>query len=195
MELNKQIKKYRMSMNLSQEELADKIYVSRQSISNWETGKNYPDIHSLLLMSLLFNVSVDQLIKGDVEIMKEEIKIEDSKKFSQYSIIFSVLLGSVMIFTAPLVIYLEWLGAAIALILFLITFLFSLKVEKFKKEKDIQTYKEILSFMNGEHLDEIDKQREAAKRPYQKFVYVLVCSIIAAIIAVLSVYFFSLFVS
>ena len=49
MELNEQIKKYRTEMNLSQEELAEKIYVTRQSVSNWENGKTYPDIHSLLL--------------------------------------------------------------------------------------------------------------------------------------------------
>lgn len=71
MEAGAQIKKYRNNMKLSQDELAEKIYVSRQTISNWETGKNYPDIHSLLLLSTLFNVSLDQLVKGDVEIMKE----------------------------------------------------------------------------------------------------------------------------
>lgn len=38
MELNKQIKKYRRMMNLSQEELAERVYVTRQTISNWETG-------------------------------------------------------------------------------------------------------------------------------------------------------------
>ena len=47
MELNAQIKKYRTEFNLSQEELAEKVYVTRQTISNWETGKSYPDIHSL----------------------------------------------------------------------------------------------------------------------------------------------------
>ena len=67
MELNEQIKKYRTEMNLSQEELAEKIYVTRQSISNWENGKNYPDIHSLLLLSSLFGISLDQLVKGDID--------------------------------------------------------------------------------------------------------------------------------
>ena len=47
MELSAQIKKYRTELNLSQEELAEKVYVTRQTISNWETGKSYPDIHSL----------------------------------------------------------------------------------------------------------------------------------------------------
>ena len=77
MELNEQIKKYRTEMNLSQEELAEKIYVTRQSISNWENGKTYPDIHSLLLLSSLFGISLDQLVKGDIEIMKAEIKKEE----------------------------------------------------------------------------------------------------------------------
>ena len=75
MELSKQIKKYRTEANLSQEELADKIYVSRQTISNWENEKNYPDIKSLVLMSEVFQVSLDNLIKGDLERMKKEILV------------------------------------------------------------------------------------------------------------------------
>lgn len=63
MELSKQIKKYRTEANLSQEELADKIYVSRQTISNWENEKKYPDIKSLVLMSEVFQVSLDNLVK------------------------------------------------------------------------------------------------------------------------------------
>ena len=51
MELSIQIKKYRTELHLSQEELAEKVYVTRQTISNWENEKSYPDIHSLLLSS------------------------------------------------------------------------------------------------------------------------------------------------
>ena len=54
MELHTQIKKYRTNMELSQEQLAEKVFVTRQTISNWENGKSYPDIHSLLLLSNLF---------------------------------------------------------------------------------------------------------------------------------------------
>lgn len=85
MEVGAQIKKYRSNMGISQEELAEKVYVSRQTVSNWETGKNYPDIHSVLLLSSVFNVSLDQLIKGDVEIMKNEIKETEIKKFNGVS--------------------------------------------------------------------------------------------------------------
>ena len=63
MELSIQIKKYRTELHLSQEELAEKVYVTRQTISNWENEKSYPDIHSLLLLSSLFNASLDQLYR------------------------------------------------------------------------------------------------------------------------------------
>ena len=61
MELGEQIKKYRAKANLSQEELADRIFVSRQTISNWENDKNYPDIKSIVLMSEVFQVSLGNL--------------------------------------------------------------------------------------------------------------------------------------
>lgn len=183
MELNKQIKKHRAEMNLSQEELAEKLYVTRQTISNWETGKNYPDIHSLLLMSTLFDVSLDQLIKGDVEIMKEEIKTEDIKMFDRYGKIFTGLLLLSIVSIAPLVYFLRLFGALIAAVLYIITIYYSIKIEKLKKDNDIQTYKEIIAFSNGEHLDEINKQREYGKRPYQKVVVVLLVSIASGAIS------------
>ena len=103
MELNTQIRKYRAGMKLSQEELAEKVYVTRQTISNWENGKSYPDIHSLLLLGSLFNVSLDQLIKGDIEIMKEEIKEVEINKLNRYGTIFTILLVVTIISAVPLV--------------------------------------------------------------------------------------------
>ena len=79
MEIGTQIKKYRNELKLSQEELAEKVFVTRQTISNWETEKNYPDIHSVLLLSSIFNISLDQLIKGDIEIMKKKSVKQKSK--------------------------------------------------------------------------------------------------------------------
>lgn len=90
MELSIQIKKYRTELHLSQEELAEKVYVTRQTISNWENEKSYPDIHSLLLLSSLFNASLDQLIKGDIEKMKEIISEQEIKKFNYYGSIYTL---------------------------------------------------------------------------------------------------------
>lgn len=167
MEISTQIKKYRNTMELSQEELAEKIYVTRQTISNWENGKSYPDIHSLLLLSSLFNVSLDQLIKGDIEIMKKEINKEEVIKFNNASKLFTKLFVENIIAFIPLVVFLKTYGVVIWAILFLITLGFSFKVEKIKKRNDIHTYKEIVAFSEGKHLDEIQEQREIGKRPYQ----------------------------
>ena len=70
MELSKRIKELRTEKGWSQEALAERIYVSRQTISNWETEKSYPDVQSLLILSNIFGVSLDDLIKGDVDTMK-----------------------------------------------------------------------------------------------------------------------------
>ena len=85
MEIGRQIRKYRQELNMSQEELADHVFVTRQTVSNWENDKNYPDINSLLLLSSLFGISLDILVKGDMEKMEEIIKNEDIRKLKQYS--------------------------------------------------------------------------------------------------------------
>ena len=100
MELNAQIKKYRTELNLSQEELAEKVYVTRQTISNWENEKSYPDIHSLLLLSSLFNVSLDQLIKGDIETMKEII---NEQEYSQSSFFDFDFVSSAVVYVVEIV--------------------------------------------------------------------------------------------
>lgn len=185
MELNTQIKKYRTDMNLSQEELAEKVYVTRQTISNWENNKNYPDIHSLLLLSSLFNVSLDQLIKGDIDIMKEEIEKSEIEKLNHYGNIFTLLLLVTMVSAIPLAIFLNYYGLIIFGILFAITMYFAFKVEKCKKDNDVQTFKEIVSFTEGKRLDEIEKNQEVGKRPYQKVLLVFGSAVIALVICFL----------
>lgn len=64
--------------------MAEKLYVSRQTISNWERGKTYPDINSLLLIATYFGISLDNLIKGDVDIMKHQV---DQSQFKKWLII------------------------------------------------------------------------------------------------------------
>ena len=86
MELGSQIKKYRNELALSQDALAEKVYVSRQTISNWENGKSYPDVNSLILLSEVFQTSLDDLIKGDVEVMREQVRSEDIRAFKRLSI-------------------------------------------------------------------------------------------------------------
>ncbi len=192
MELGKQIKKYRGELGLSQETLAERIYVSRQTISNWENDKNYPDINSLLRLSEVFQVSLDILIKGDVEKMKEEIKQEDVRKFETESNIFSALFFATLLTPIPLTHYLDYAGIAIWVILAAITFCYAGRVEKMKKTFDIQTYKEIVAFTEGKGLDELAKVKESGKRPYQKFLLAAATALITLAVSVLMMRFFKI---
>lgn len=65
MEINKKLKEARANSGLTQEQVAEKIMVSRQTISNWENGKSLPDIVSVINMSDLYQISLDELLKGD----------------------------------------------------------------------------------------------------------------------------------
>ena len=184
MELYKQIKRYRTDMNLSQEELAEKIYVTRQTISNWENDKSYPDIHSLLLLSSTFHISLDQLIKGDITTMKEEISKEAIQKFNRDGAIFTVLLILTVIAAVPLAVFLGYCGYIVWGILFLIMIYYALRVEKF----NIMTYKEIVAFTEGKQLDEIEKAQEKGKRPYQQLLSALLSATIGFIISMFFVW-------
>lgn len=85
--LKDKIKEERLKLELSQEENANEIFVSRVTISNWETGKTYPDIESLLLLSKLFSVNIDYLVKEEVnDIMLADEMYEYGKLQGQYRI-------------------------------------------------------------------------------------------------------------
>ena len=102
MELGKQIKKHRQEVQLSQEELAERVYVSRQTISNWENDKSYPDVNSLVLLSETFQISLDNLIKGDIEVMKDVIQKEEIEKMNRYGKIYTILLIATAVSAVPL---------------------------------------------------------------------------------------------
>lgn len=182
MKLKNQIKKYRNECAFSQDELAEKIFVTRQSISNWENGKTYPDIKSLILLSEVFAVSLDELIKGDIDVMKKEINAQDFAKFEKDSIVFSILLVAAIVLPIPLIVSFKWWGAAAYAIVGAAGMYYAIKVEKQKKKFDIQTYKEIVAFTEGTSLDEIEKAREVGKRPYQKAFLAIGAGIIAVLV-------------
>lgn len=83
MEFNEKLQKLRTNENLTQEELAEKLYVSRTAISKWESGRGYPSIDSLIVIAKYFNVTIDELI-GSEEIvtLAEKDKKETNKKYT-----------------------------------------------------------------------------------------------------------------
>jgi transcriptional regulator with XRE-family HTH domain len=74
------LKSERKNKGWSQEELAEKLFVSRQSVSKWESGQNYPSIEILINISDLFGLTIDELLRSDDELKKKVIK--DSKQLA-----------------------------------------------------------------------------------------------------------------
>lgn len=85
MEFANQIKKIRATHNLTQEQLGQKLNVSRQTISSWETGRNLPDLEMVVTLAKLFELSLDTLILGDDTMETKLIKDSDLVKRSKYN--------------------------------------------------------------------------------------------------------------
>ena len=188
MNVGARIKKYREKQNISQDELALKVFVSRQTISNWETNKSYPDIKSLTMLSNIFHVTLDDFIKGDIEEMKRIVSKEKIEKFNIMSYIFLVEMLIVMFSAYPLFTLDGYIGVIIWALFFVITFVTAIVIEKFKKKNDIQTYKEIIAFMENKSLSYEEVQQEIGKRNYQKILLAILTGLITFIIFILEIF-------
>lgn len=137
MEFNEKLQYFRKKSNLTQEELAEKLFVSRTAISKWESGRGMPSISSLKAISEVFDVSIDELLSSE-EIIEaaEKEKKENMKSFK--NIIFGIIdLMSIIFLFIPLFgkeingyIYLvnlfsiNWVGKYIYLIIIGVTILY-----------------------------------------------------------------------
>jgi len=88
MNIGNEIKTRRTELNLTQEDLAKKLNVSRTAISNWEQQRNYPDIELLVTISDVLDVSLDKLLRGDSKMVKE-LSL-DYKKKKKYRVIITI---------------------------------------------------------------------------------------------------------
>lgn len=99
MEFNEKLKKLRNSRGLTQEELAEALFVSRTAISKWESGRGYPSIDSLKEISVFFSVTIDELLSGEklISIAKKENK-------SNMQNLCSILIGTIDLFHILLIV-------------------------------------------------------------------------------------------
>ena len=155
MEIGTQIRENRRRLKLSQDALAERIYVSRQSISSWENGKTYPDVQSLLLLSTAFDVTVDALIKGDVETMEKKI-VDARGEMKRRG---AVVLAMALVLMAT-VCWFAWQQEAgwgekalptlvlvgVALLAFAFAFAWLAAIWR---DLDLRTYREVLDYVGG----------------------------------------------
>lgn len=171
MDISNQIKTRREAMGLSQEQLAEKLYVSRQTISNWERDKTYPDVQSLLMLSILFGTSIDTLVKGDVTVMEEAVERDRKRmgtRMMRLAVLMLLLLAAAFaLILSPAFVWMEeaWgvgIASAVAFLPAVAALVVAAILEQIKRENDLVTYREILAFMDGE--DEIDRDPRALPR-------------------------------
>ena len=159
MDISNQIKTRREAMGLSQEQLAEKLYVSRQTISNWERDKTYPDVQSLLMLSILFGTSIDTLVKGDVTVMEEAVE-RDRKRMGTRMLWLAVLMLALLAVAFALILSpaFNWtegtwgagVAAAAAFLPAIAALVVATVLERIKRENDLVTYREILAVRNAD---------------------------------------------
>ncbi|ASZ64820.1 helix-turn-helix domain-containing protein [Bacillus cereus] len=116
---SERLKEEREKRNWSQHDLAEKLHVSRQSVSKWETGKNYPSIEIIIHLSDLFGITIDELLRSDEELTQKII--EDSKQlaYPKWKVFFdSLFMIGVFLFIAKIVVWMlnKFAGASITIV-------------------------------------------------------------------------------
>ena len=121
MEFNNRLYQQRKQKGLSQEELASRLNVSRQTVSKWEVGDSTPDMEKLAAMSELFDVSLDQLVLGKeapqgeipakselVSIINEKVLTPDNKKKAKSALKIAAIIAGIVLFidAVTMIIYL-----------------------------------------------------------------------------------------
>lgn len=101
MEFNEKLQELRKAKGITQEELAELLFVSRAAVSKWESGRGYPNIDSLKAISKLFSVSLDELLSCDeIVSIAEKEKNEDQKYFCD--LVFGLLdIGNILLLFLP----------------------------------------------------------------------------------------------
>jgi len=185
MELPRQLKANRERLGLSQEDVAHAIYVSRQTMSSWENGKTYPDVQSLLLLSDLFGVSIDDLVKGDVVSMKDMVSkdamVMERMAVGSVALILmgiACMVGLNAVWKNPSPIPFLSTGALAgiaAMVAFWIpSLVLSGRIARIKKSHPLVTYRALSAFMDGEEVPE-DGAALSRRSPWLSNLTKLIC--------------------
>lgn len=142
MRIADEIKNARIQKRYTQEQVSENLLVSRQTISNWENGKTLPDIISIIRMSELYELSLDELVKGD-KVLLEKIErdvsaVKAKKKIIKFAWI-SIVISTILIILGEMLKgnpFIDFLNGALPWVLLGLMFLFAfLYLDKEEKEK------------------------------------------------------------
>lgn len=83
MDLGKRLKEAREKAGYSQKDVSEKLNISRQAVSKWENGWTSPDIDTLVILSDLYNISIDELLKNEHDVKKTAENLNDSTEHDE----------------------------------------------------------------------------------------------------------------
>lgn len=98
-EFNEKLQRLRIGKNLTQEQLAKQLYVSRTAVSKWESGKGYPNIESLKCISKFFSITIDELLSSE-----ELINLAETENYSNIKRIYNIISGMIDILVVGLIV-------------------------------------------------------------------------------------------
>lgn len=154
MEIARRIKEHRERLGMSQGELARAVFVTRNTISNWETDRTYPDVQSLLLLSDLFGVSVDALVREDAREMRAALAAQaiQMRRLGVAMAAFGtaclawVIAGIAMDLDTVLI-------AAPAALLFVPASIAAFRIDKMRHDNQLYAYQAVEALLAGEDPD------------------------------------------
>ena len=143
MKIADKIKNARIQKGYTQEQSAENLLVSRQTISNWENGKSLPDIISIIKMSELYGLSLDEMMKGDKALLKkverDAAAAKAEKKIIKFAWI-SIVIGTILIILGEILEgnpFIDFMNGALPWVLLGLMFLFAiLYLNKEEKDKE-----------------------------------------------------------
>lgn len=156
MDVGNQIRERRQALGLSQEELAQRLYVSRVTVSHWETGKTLPDVQSMLLLANLFGTTIDELVRGDVDEMREMVEKNErrTKTFAVALAAVEVVVGTALAVTA--VAGRDYLEPVLRLLLAVLVLAFAgamLAARRSEGSDEVRSAAELLGAATGEPVE------------------------------------------
>ena len=143
MRIADKIKNARIQKGYTQEQVAENLLVSRQTISNWENGKSLPDIISIIKMSELYEISLDEMMKGDKALLKKVERDVGAAKAERKIIKLawiSIVIGTILIILGEILEgnpFIDFMNGALPWVLLGLMFLFAiLYLNKGEKDKE-----------------------------------------------------------
>lgn len=187
--LGQWIRRQRKEHHYSQEELAKKLYISRQTLSNWENGKTWPDVENLLALSKLFDVSFETIAAKEQQDMKPKMDQLAQIHLNYQSGIMAFCMLFACLLTAAGIVKKDSFYYVFAGIIYAAGMIMAFKIEKIKKEYDLITYRQIEEFMETGKIP----QTKIQKKKGSNLLKALFAAAAAFIVMVLAAALFSLF--